>query len=169
MAGHGRYPRLRLDSLPLDVAARKVSDKLERLFKATVYVVPTSGIVIKSYWHEQPKDCARYRVVGTFTRDATLMELAEALAPFVPIPPSLQPKEVKPCADCGTDVTKRRADGRMEPYCDPCKQKRNVKSYAKTKPRRMAPVWQSDPLNLALRDMPGFRSPLLGIAELCNG
>ena len=75
----------------------------------------------------------------------------------------------KPCADCGAIVTKLRTDGRMEPYCPACKKRRGAESYERCRDRRAASTHKADPLNLALRDMPGFRSSLLGITEAFNG
>ena len=55
-----------------------------------------------------------------------------------------------------------RLDGRPYAYCRACCRENERASRAK---RQQLPVHVADPLNLFLRDMPGFRSSLLGIAE----
>lgn len=56
-----------------------------------------------------------------------------------------------------------RSDGRPVAYCKPCLRAHNARYDRKRRPGER--VYASDPLNLVLREMPGFRSSLLGIAE----
>ena len=68
-----------------------------------------------------------------------------------------------PCCTRTLDLSMfgKRADGRPAPYCRQCAREKE-RGYREA---RSQPIThRADPLNLALRDMPGNRGPLLGIA-----
>lgn len=154
MAGNGRYPRARLDRMALATAARFVSERIQRVGQAKVWIVPTSGIVIRHASEERAGP--RYRFAGRFGPDTPLSEIAVALAVFMP---------AKPCSRCTRTLplTSFHVDrhGHPRSRCRQCMAAKCAERRVERPVRR----YVGDPLNLALRDMPGNRGALLGIAE----
>lgn len=122
MAGNGRHPKMRLDRDGAKACAVHVSNQtLALCMPVRVWLLDTSGVVIR-HRHSTSTSEARFaRFVGEFSRLTPTAQIERALAQFV-----------------GVDL--------------------------KSRPNASS-AHGSDPLNLALRDMPGFRSSLLGIAE----
>jgi len=120
MAGNGRHPKVRLDRDGAKACAAFVSNRAQALaMPVQVWLLDTSGVVIR-HRHSTSTNQARFaRFVGEFTRMTPTLQVERALSRFV-----------------GVDLK-----------------------------HRPAPAHGSDPLNLALRDMPGNRGPMLGIVE----
>ena len=169
MSGHGRYPRARLNAMPLAVAARHVFDRIAKRGATNVYIVPTTGIVMRDANDPRVPDPVRYRFVGQFDTWFPVREIAEALAPLC---------GTKICGRCDRNlpltafnITK---EGHPRSQCRQCAaakcaQRRREVSDGLREPRRKrikpyVPAHVPNPLNALLRDMPGSRVSLLGIA-----
>ena len=75
------------------------------------------------------------------------------------------------CADCKQDRPPRefykRPDGTPIAYCKPCSAIR-AREYRAKRTKPYVPAHVPNPLNSLLRDMPGNRGPLLGIADITD-
>lgn len=156
MAGHGRYPRARLDSMPLSVAARHVSERLKRKGSCRVYIVPTSGIVIREIGDARVPDPVRFTLAGTFDPAAPLSEIARGLAPFMATKACSRSTRTLPLTSFHVD-----RHGHPRSRCRQCMAAKCAERRVERPVRR----YVGDPLNLALRDMPGNRGALLGCGE----
>ncbi len=112
---------MRLDRDGAKACAVHVSNRAQALgMPVHVWLLDTSGVVIR-HRHSTSTNEARFsRFVGEFTRMTPTLQIERSLSRFV-----------------GVDLKHRPA---------------------------VTPAHASDPLNLALRDMPGDRGALLGIA-----
>lgn len=121
MAGNGRHPKMRLDRDGAKACAVHVSNQtLALCMPVRVWLLDTSGVVIR-HRHSTSTSEARFsRFVGEFSRLTPTAQIERALSRFV-----------------GVDLKHRPP---------------------------VSAVPSADALNLALRDMPGSRVSLLGIA-----
>lgn len=150
--------------MPLAVAARHVFDQVAKRGATKVYIVPTTGIVMRDANDPRTPNPDRFRFVGQFDSWFPVGEIAEALAPFCPR---------KICGRCDRtlpltafNITK---EGHPRSQCrqcaaGKCAQRRREVNEGLREPTERMVVRKRDPLNSLLRDMPGSRVSLLGIA-----